>query len=186
VFVTVNPKWIAPEVLRGADLLLAFGAAAPGVAAEFAREAGHGIPDVPNRAPDEGLLWSLRAPGGCCAVEIGSPRQDHERHRGKYALGDVGDAHNFYFRDDGAHGTRRARNLADFIGHARAVPDATWEAHLRAGDFAAWFRDVIRDEELARRAAQAAEDPHLEPNRSRRRIVDAIRERYVIPDRQGC
>jgi hypothetical protein len=105
VLVTVDPKWLPPEVLRGVDLLLAFGAAAPGVVAEFAREAGLGMPDVPNRAPDEGLLWPLRAPGGCCAVEIGAPRQDHERHRGKYALGDVGDARSFYFRDDGAHGT---------------------------------------------------------------------------------
>jgi HAD superfamily hydrolase (TIGR01484 family) len=186
VLVTIDPKWLAPEELRGVDLLLVFGAAASGVVAEFAREVGLDMPDVPNRAPDEGLLWHVRTPGGCCAVEIGAPRQDHERHRGKYALGDVGDAHSFYFRDDGAHGVRRARNLADFIEHARAVPDAAWEAHLRAGDFAAWFRDVIRDEELARRAAQAAEDPHLEPCRSRRRIIDAIRERYVIPDRQGC
>jgi HAD superfamily hydrolase (TIGR01484 family) len=182
VLVSVDPKWLTPAVLRQFDHLLAFGAAAPGVVADLAREAGLAKPDVPNRAPDEGLLWSIRPPGGCRAIEIGAPRQDHERHRGKYALGDVGDEHSFYFRDDGGQGIRRARNLADFIGLAGRVHDPVWNAHLRAGDFAAWFRDVIRDEELARRAAQAADDPHLDPRQSRRRIIDAIRERYVIPD----
>jgi hypothetical protein len=51
-----------------------------------------------------------------------------------------------------------------------------------AATFQAWFLDVIRDEELAERAMLHAEEP-VDPRQSRRRIIDAIRERYVIPDR---
>jgi hypothetical protein len=65
------------------------------------------------------------------------------------------------------------------------VQDAVWERHLRAGDFAAWFLDVIRDEELARRIGEIASDRGLDACQSRSRIARAIRERYVIPDRSG-
>jgi hypothetical protein len=97
----------------------------------------------------------------------------------------VGEEHSFYFCDETGHGVRRARNLSEFIELANEVQGAAWERHLRAGDFAAWFLDVIRDEELARRAGEIASDRGLDACQSRSRIARAIRERYVIPDRSG-
>jgi HAD superfamily hydrolase (TIGR01484 family) len=182
VLVTLDPKWIPIELLRRFDVLFAFGSAAPAVVAEFAHEAGLKTPDVPSRAPDEALLWSRSAPETCRAVVVGAPKQSHARHKGKYAFGDVGKEQSFYFACENGHSFRRARNLAEFINHAREAHDSVWEKHLHAGDFAAWFLGVIRDEDLAHRATEAAEDPRLKSHQSRRRIIDAIRERYVIPD----
>jgi HAD superfamily hydrolase (TIGR01484 family) len=181
VLITVEPKWLPVEVLRQVDALLAFGSAAPGVAAAFAGEIGLERPATPKPAPDEALFWSRASPGGCRAIKIETPRQPHERHKGKYAIGDVGEEHSFYFCDETGRG-RRARNLSEFIRLADEVQDAAWEKHLHTGDFAAWFVAVIRDEELARHAREIANDRGLDARQGRSRMAQAIRARYVIPE----
>lgn len=181
VFITPDPKWLATDLLRRADAVLACGAAASGIILSFIKQAGLAQPSMPKRAPDEALYWSRSAADRCRAVKIGPARQSHERHRGKYAAGDVGEAHSFYFRRGAGECVGRARNLAEFVALAGKVPDDVWERHLHAGDYAAWFLDVIRDEELARIAAEVAVRSG-DPLETRREIADAIRDRYVIPD----
>ena len=185
LLVTVEPRWLPVEVLRQVDALLAFGSAAPGVVAAFAREIGLERPDTPKPAPDEALFWSRASHGVCRAIRIEAPRQPHERHKGKYAVGDVGEEHSFYFCDEKGRGLCRARNLSEFITLGDEVSDPAWERHLRSGDVAAWFLDVIRDEELARRAREIAGDPALDVRQSRSRMAQAIRARYVIPKQSG-
>ena len=100
---------------------------------------------------------------------------------GKYALGDVGEAHSFYFSWSGDGADHRAHNLAEFIEQSRVIPAEVWTRHLRAGDFAAWFLHVIRDEELARRTGEIAGDEQLSVVQSRDLIETVIRDRYAIP-----
>jgi hypothetical protein len=57
----------------------------------------------------------------------------------------------------------------------------TWEHHLRAGDYSAWFRDIIKDKSLAREAAEAEQDRGLGAGQSRARIKAAILQRYSAP-----
>jgi HAD superfamily hydrolase (TIGR01484 family) len=183
VLVTMEPGWLARDVLAGIDVLLALGRGASGAVAAFAREAGLAAPLGRRCRPDEALLLRRADPSACRPVRIGAPRQDHERHKGKYAVGNVGWERSFTFTDKNGRSLGVAANLAAFVSLAHEVPDTVWDRHLRAGDFAAWFLDVIRDEELAERAMlHAGEQP--DAKHSRRRIIDAIRERYVIPDRQ--
>jgi HAD superfamily hydrolase (TIGR01484 family) len=182
VLVTIDPKWLAPEVLKAVDVILALGRGAPGAVASFAREVGLPAPVSRHCRPDEGLLLLRANAAACRPVRTGGPRQNHERHKGKYALGNVGCHRSFYFTDGFGKVLGAARNLADFVKLAREVPDGVWIRHLHAGDFGAWFLDVIRDEELAQRAILLAEE-RPDARRSRRRIIDCIRERYVIPDR---
>ena len=52
----------------------------------------------------------------------------------------------------------RAQNLNLFLQLGDGVDDATWLHHLRRGDYSRWFRDVIRDEELAAEASRVELD----------------------------
>jgi hypothetical protein len=182
VLVTIEPSWLSPDVLHGISTVVALGRGAAGAMASFAREAGLRAPPARRCRPDEALLLSRGSPKTCRPVRLGSPRQNHERHKGKYALGDVGRERSFYFTDGNGMTLGAARNLAEFVALAGQAPDAVWDRHLHRGDFGAWFLDVIRDEELAQRAIELAE-ARAAAGRARPLIIAAIRERYVIPDR---
>jgi HAD superfamily hydrolase (TIGR01484 family) len=182
VLATIDPRWLAHDVLQGIGSLLALGRGAAGAVASYASEAGLHAPVPRLCRPGEALLFSRAEPGICRPVQLGSPRQDHERHKGKYVLGDVGREHSFYFTDGNGRILGAARNLAEFVTLAGQSPDSVWDRHLHSGDFGAWFLDVIRDEELAQCAALLAEE-RADASSARRRIIEAIKERYVIPDR---
>ena len=61
------------------------------------------------------------------------------------------------------------------------MDDDTWRYHLREGDYARWFREAIKDDELAAEAAAVAEDHALDPAESRRRIRATVESRYTLP-----
>ena len=65
------------------------------------------------------------------------PRQAHNRHTGKYAVGDIGERESFYFRGPRNALNLRAPNLLRFLQIAEEVDDATWQHHLRAKNYSA-------------------------------------------------
>jgi hypothetical protein len=54
-----------------------------------------------------------------------------------------------------------------------------WLYNLRQGDYARWFRESIKDDELAAGAARVAEQPSIGVEESRAAIKAAIEERYT-------
>ena len=58
-----------------------------------------------------------------------------------------------------------------FVQIAEGIDDATWQHHLRAGDYSEWFRDKIKDDELADEAAaiEADDVPRMRPPEPRRK-----------------
>ena len=62
---------------------------------------------------------------------------------------------------------------------ADGVDDETWMHHLRAGDYSRWFRDNIKDPDLARDAESIEHEQSLSPQESRQRIRAAIESRYT-------
>ena len=68
-----------------------------------------------------------------------------------------------------------------FLQMAEGVDDRTWGHHLRAGDYSQWFRDMIKDDELAAEAAAAESDESLDAKQSRQRIREAVTRRYTAP-----
>jgi hypothetical protein len=62
---------------------------------------------------------------------------------------------------------------------ADGIDDDTWQFHLKNGDYAAWFRDAIKDEELAREAVSIAEQ-QLSSAESREAVRRAIESRYTL------
>lgn len=61
----------------------------------------------------------------------------------------------------------------------RTVEDEeTWPHHLRAGDYELWFRDIIKDKELAQRAATLGNNGKISAHKSRKQIFEYIRQAY--------
>ncbi len=182
ILITLRPEALATAALRSVETVLAFGRTAPEIITAFARAAKVKVPpEIPAPTDDEILFWACRS-GECpCPVTAIRPRQVHIRHAGKYADGDVGPERSFYFRGPDRALNSRAPNLIRFLEIARSVDDATWQHHLRAGDYAAWFRHVIKDEELARETTDIQTDATLDARESRRLIREAVRRRYTIP-----
>jgi hypothetical protein len=182
ILITLHPEWISREMLQTVEVVIAFGRDAPGILHAFARAATLPAPAVispPN--DDEFLFWRCAGSECPCPVRAVGPRQAHVRHAGKYTHGDVGPVHSFYFRDADGALQARAHNLTSFLAAADKLDDRIWESHLREGDYAAWFRDVLKDEELARETEDVQADMSLDARQTRKLVGEAVRRRYAIP-----
>jgi hypothetical protein len=74
----------------------------------------------------------------------------------------------------------RAQNLVLFMQVADYVDDATRLYHLRQGDYSRWFREVIKDEELAGDAAAIEAQMDPDPAETRAQIRTPIEQRYTL------
>lgn len=62
---------------------------------------------------------------------------------------------------------------------AEGVDEETWLHHLGRGEYSQWFREAIKDEQLAKEA-EDVEAARLSAGESLARIRDAIRRRYAV------
>ena len=62
---------------------------------------------------------------------------------------------------------------------ADGVDDETWLFHLKNGDIAQWFRDVIKDPELALQA-ELMQRGDVSADESRKHIRSEIEHRYIV------
>ena len=104
-----------------------------------------------------------------------------QRHHRKYAEGELSADRSFYFHGPEEKLNLRAQNLISFLQLADGVDDATWEHHLRRGDYARWFRESIKDEALAATAERIADLPKVSARDSRQLIRTAVEQDYTLP-----
>lgn len=182
IFITVDPRELSEAALRTVDTVIAVGPTAASVLGAFCSVARRDLPaEVPTPDDHEVIFWARgdeRAPERVAAFR---PRQTHKRHTRKYAVGELGDDLAFYFRGPKDALNLRAQNLVTFVQMAEGVDAATWEHHRRAGHYSRWFRDVIKDPELAAEAAEIERDSSLDAQASLRGIADAVARRYTAP-----
>jgi hypothetical protein len=114
-------------------------------------------------------------------MRVTSGRTERRRHSRKYVEGELPPDDLFYFEGPQRKLHLRVQNLLLFVQIAEGVDDATWEYHLRRGDYSSWFRDKIKDDNLASAAEQVEQAPNLSPAESRQRIKAAIEQRYTMP-----
>lgn len=182
ILLTLDPFALTASTLAQIDTVCALGPTPHDVIVDFCRAAGRPPPAaMPDTRPGEILVWRPTSNVAPVAVTPGLPVQGHLRHAGKYADGDVGAAHSFYFR--GPHGriNRPARNLFEFLRLADELGDEVWTHHLRAGDYGRWFRQVIRDERLAARADDLMRGALLSAAQTRDAIRREVLARYQPP-----
>jgi hydroxymethylpyrimidine pyrophosphatase-like HAD family hydrolase/energy-coupling factor transporter ATP-binding protein EcfA2 len=178
LMVTVHADAMSPEGLEPVTVLLTPGAGAAESIPLFAEARGTEpppLPDVPG-GKDHAVAWFLPDPP--FVFESLQPTGERRRHVRKYAAGDLKDKA-FVFRGPNDQLKLRAQNLTLFAQIAEGVDDETWTWHLERGDYVRWFREAVKDDELA----QAAEDAQGERDSetSRRHVLRAIEERYTLP-----
>jgi hydroxymethylpyrimidine pyrophosphatase-like HAD family hydrolase len=182
--ITVHPNEVAREVLQDVGLVLAVGREPAATLKAFAESVGARPPRLRDEPlePGEAMAWQpadpKRAP---LRFRVEAPRGERLRHRRKYTEGELAPDRSFYFRGPGDRLNLRVQNLSLFNQIAEGVDDETWLHHLLRGDYSRWFREQIKDDDLAREAAAIELDAALSPDRSRALIRAVIESRYTAP-----
>jgi hypothetical protein len=185
LLLTVHPEHVMKPLLQSVGTVVAIGSSPRETLAGFAAVAGDAAPEVPAEPllPGDGIAW-LRSPGQVLPpihFKGTAPKGEHQRHVRKYATGDLGPDRSFYFKGPDGKLNLRAQNLQVFVQMAEGVDDATWTFHLAKGDVARWFREYIKDPDLADEADRIARASGSSPSDSRVRIKTAIERRYTAP-----
>ncbi len=181
VLVSVHPTYVANAALQPIDTMIAVGRESAKTITDFA----HAIGDAPPSAlpaddlpPGHAAVWLRKTPPHVAIVQSSKGSFERRRHVRKYAKGELPEDRSFYFRGPEGKLNLRAQNLNVFAQLADGVDDDTWLHHLRRGEYSAWMRWVIKDDELVEEVAEIERDVH-DPKESRKRVKDAIERRYT-------
>jgi hypothetical protein len=182
IHVTVHPGSVAPAILKALDTLLVVGDRPSDTVIELCRAAELAVPAI--RAVDQlpagcALYWKIGDPG-TEVIRLEPSRHERTRHSRKYAEGNLGTARSFYFRGRDARLNLRAQNLMTFVELGDGVDDDTWQYHREHGDYSRWFREEVKDDQLASEA-EAIERSDLTTADSRSAIRAAVEKRYTLP-----
>ena len=184
IFITVHPDMVSAEALKTVRYMIGVGEQGSRALSVFCRAVRDTrLADLPQSQAGEIVFYDRAANAPPRTLKPVRPKQEHKRHTRKYAEGEFGVDSCFYFRGPQNRLNLRAQNLTLFAQIAEGVDEDTWEHHRRRGEYSKWFREVIHDDDLAREAAGIESDDALDANDSRKRIVEAIGERYTIGTR---
>ncbi len=181
LLVTVHPEAVSEAVVQTLDTVVAVGDEPGGVLGAFAAATGHDAPgrDLPDLPTGELLFWRLG--GEPVRVRLAPPEEERQRHRRKYAAGELGEDASFYFRGPENVLNLRAGNLTAFCRIADGVDEETWSYHLRRGDYSRWLAGSVKDEELSAEVAEVEQDPGGSVDDARKRVRELIEARYTAP-----
>jgi hydroxymethylpyrimidine pyrophosphatase-like HAD family hydrolase len=183
MFITIEPKSLAPQVLSSVNTVIAVGEAPEKTLAEVCEAIGEAPPAAPavKLAHGEALIWTKESNTASFKFRIVPSHTERRRHLRKYAEGDLGPDRSFYFQGPDGKLNLQAQNLILFMQLGEGVDDDTWNYHLRRGDYSRWFERVIKDEELAAEAKRVEADEDISADESRALIKNAIEQRYTLP-----
>ncbi len=183
LFITVSPEHVAPAALSSVDAVIGIGQKPDQTIHRFHQTLGHklSLSQPVTLRSGEALVWLRQAGREPIRIQIEPSQSDRRRHRRKYAEGELGPDKSFYFRGPDGKLKLRAQNLVLFLQLADGVDDRTWNYHLRRGDYSHWFREAIKDADLADEAARIEGLLGNSADDSRARIRAAIEERYTLP-----
>ncbi|HEY3391124.1 MAG TPA: HAD-IIB family hydrolase, partial [Lacipirellulaceae bacterium] len=180
MFITAFPDQLPESVLRNVDLFVSIGDDPRKNLADYCQLLGEAVPDMPppvDQQEHHAIAW-WRALGPPAWFHRLPARSEHQRHRHGYLDGDMDAEHRFYFRGPKGELNLGAQNLRIFMQLGEGVDDETWLHHLRQGDYGRWFRDIIKDEDLAAAADRISHNGDVSPKESRRELFDVIRKKY--------
>src|SRR5262245_4878392 len=99
VLITVDPEHVSPEAMHEIQYVMALGNKADDTIEAFCKTVGDPSPARFEQLPDRGqaLFWS-RQSGQMQLISTIEPGRDRQRHRRKYAEGELDEDKSFYFR----------------------------------------------------------------------------------------
>lgn len=181
ILITVHPDTVSVPALKTVDTVIAIGPHAPEAIETYCQKTDRSAPAGMGPPKDDEVLFWRVDQDDPLAIKVRKPRQEHKRHTRKYAEGVLPEGRSFYFRGPKSKLNLRAQNTTMFVQIAEGVDDATWQYHLRKGDYSQWFRNCIKDPELADEVAAIEHDSGLDAKESRKRIAEAVNRRYTAP-----
>ena len=181
IAVTVHPEEISRDFLEAVSTVVGVGDGALAAIDKFCRATGRDCPKTAVRRLEQDQVHVWTRGGTLETITVAKPKERQKRHARKYAEGELGEDRSFYFRGPEATLNLRAQNLSTFLQMAAGVDDRTWLHHLRAGEYSRWFRQAIKDDDLASEAGAIESDNALSARDSRLRIKEMIDRRYTAP-----
>jgi HAD superfamily hydrolase (TIGR01484 family) len=181
IFITVHPKDLSPSILSMTDEVIAIGKEPLKILQKIDPDVAKqsNLAERGSEETNQAVFWSRRdmdVPFKISTIPTGTERR---RHRRKYAEGDIPPQKSFYFRGPENKLNLRASNLTVFLQLGEGVDAATWNYHLHRGDYGRWFREVIKDPELADETSRIQKLPHLTAAESRALIKAAVEKTYT-------
>ena len=175
IAITVDPHTLSQRLLDSVTGAIAL--------SEYAQKILHAIspgakPHVPHVSRGQAVLWRREHPTDATLFGVEPPSVSLQRHRRKYAMGDLAPEKSFYFRGADNKLNLRAQNLKVFAQIAEGVDEETWMHHFKNGDVEKWFAEMIGDIELAKAVRDANAAGAQE---SRRHVLEAITRLYTAP-----
>jgi HAD superfamily hydrolase (TIGR01484 family) len=179
--ITLEPDRLAPAILSTVDVVIAIGKDPAATLKIFCETVGQTPPDLGSMTlkPGEAVAWFRDSSEPPFLFQSTVPRRERRRHRRKYAEGELTPDLCFYFRGPQGKLNLKAQNLAVFVQLADGVDADTWTFHLKNGDIARWFREVIKDADLASEA-ELMERADVTAEESRKHIRSEIEQRYIL------
>ena len=177
VLTSTSPHAISPSILAKVGMLMTIGKDPAYPFEQFCRLLNLPVPQgIPSLGEHELCVWDRDSGHPPYKVHFRLPRQLQQRHKKKYAQGDMGD-NSFVFtgRENQLH--LRANNLIFFTHIAEGIDADTWSFHLQRNDYVNWFRNTIHDEELARTGEEAVE--MKDPAAGKKHILEFIAKKYT-------
>jgi hydroxymethylpyrimidine pyrophosphatase-like HAD family hydrolase len=183
ILITVHPIHVVPAALKVVDGALAVGKAPEDTLRGFAQSAGLDPPQIEPVELEQGqvVAW-FPEEGPPYQVWTEPPKVEKNRHHRKYAEGTLQEERSFYFRGPDKKLNLKAVNLMRFVEIAEGVDDETWLYHLRKSDYSTWFRESIKDRELAEEAREIENDESLDAQMSRKLMGEIVERRYTVPE----
>jgi hydroxymethylpyrimidine pyrophosphatase-like HAD family hydrolase len=182
VLVTISPPHLAAPMRDAITHVLVLGdepTSTVHAAAEMLGEpAPRGVSDDLKKR--EGFLWR-RGKNRVRRIRLVRSRIERQRHRRKYAEGELPDERSFYFTGPDRALNLRAQNLQAFMQLGEGVDAATWEHHRRANDYSTWIGTSVKDEKLARRVKAIEDSVDIPTDAARARLRALIEKRYAPP-----
>src|ERR1700722_10494638 len=183
LLIPVHPGHVSPSALSKINTVIVVGREPKAILDEFAMNIHVASPEAPESDLDRGeaLVWFRDENRVVPRLKAEPCRNEHHRHRRKYAEGELEPERSFYFTGPEAAMNLRAQNLNTFMQLAEGVDQETWSYHLKRGDYSNWLRGALKDPELADQIQSIEKDEGASNGESRKRIKDLILQKYTAP-----
>jgi hydroxymethylpyrimidine pyrophosphatase-like HAD family hydrolase len=177
ILITTSPDALSAATLAKVGMVITIGENSAYPINQFCHVLGIPAPaDIPPLAEGEICVWDRDDPAAAYTARYLLPHQLQQRHKKKYAQGDMG-YNSFVFTGRQGQLHLVANNLMMFVHLAKGIDTDTWLFHLQRHDLTNWFRDTVHDEELATVAEEAGQ--MADPDGSKRYVLEAIGKKYT-------
>jgi HAD superfamily hydrolase (TIGR01484 family) len=180
MFVTAYPDRISKAVLQSVEWIVSVSENPSESLVACCERMGVATPTIPmvEGESSKGSLAWRRGTDAAVWFNREIVESEAKRHRKSLMDGEMDESLQFVFRGPEKKLTLKAKNLREFMRLAEGLDDGTWDFHLRERHYSQWFREVVKDQELADVAEEIEKAQSISPKESRSLIFDEINARF--------